>query len=84
MVNSVQLCGTLDIFTQIIPFKQISFLFLSKICPRPSAYLHIMANLVFRTVFSDAELLEAKHKLIIRADVSAFYFTLADGSLHSC
>ena len=28
-----------------------------------------MANLVFRTVFSDAELLEAKHKLIIRADV---------------
>ena len=77
MVNSVQLCGILDIFTQIKPFKQISFLFQSKNLPQPSAYLHIMANLVFLTVFSDAELLEAKHKLIIRADVSAFYFYIS-------
>ena len=53
------------------------FLVSVKTLPRRSAYLHIMANLAFRTVFSDAELLEAKHKLIICADISAFYFYIS-------
>ena len=39
------------------------FLVSVKYMPCQSAFLHIMANFVFHTVFSDSELLEVKNKL---------------------
>ena len=38
--------------------------------PRPSAFLRLIANLVFHTVFSNSELLEAKHSLQLHTDIS--------------